>query len=348
MTAEVLRTVASIGLMTRLGEERGVPAERLLHGTELAPQDLTTTRAIISRAQELTVIDNLVTALGDPPLLGLDLGSRFHLTTHGIWGFALVSSPTLRDAITVALRYLDLTFPFCRIVLHEDDDEACLVVDASGAPAHLRHVLLQRDVAAIRNMQHEIGGTAPSVRFIELPVGIADASGAMGGVTEAADPQAISRLIDVEVRAITGPVARLVFDRAGLDLPLPQADPVTATEAQAQCTALLDARRALTGHAAQVREAIAARISSSPDIGTIATVLGLSRRTLQRRLTSEQTSYRTLVEEVRQALARELLEGGLPVALVARQLGFTEVSSFSQAFRRWEGMSPTAYRHHRA
>lgn len=85
--------------------------------------------------------------------------------------------------------------------------------------------------------------------------------------------------------------------------------------------------------------------SASPDIEDIATELRMSRRTLQRRLTAEQTSYRALLEEVRQTLARELLVRGLPVAVIARQLGFTEVSSFSQAFRRWEGTSPTTYRH---
>lgn len=254
----------------------------------------------------------------------------------------------MRGAITVGLRYLDLTFPFCRISLHEAGDEARLDVDASGAPAHLHHVLLQRDIAAIRTTQHEIGAGSLSPRRIELPARPADTGDGLQDGAAAVGLQQVARLIGIEVRATTGPVASFVFDRKDLDAPLPQADAATSAEAQAQCRALLESRRALTGHAARVRDAIAARISSSPDIGVIATDLRVSRRTLQRRLAAEQTSYRALLEEVRQTLAREFLVGGLSVAVIAHQLGFTEVSSFSQAFHRWEGMSPTTYRHEQA
>ena len=61
------------------------------------------------------MIANLLRALGDPPGLGLEAGIRYHLTTYGIWGFAMISSPTWRSAIDIGLRYLDLTFAFTRI-----------------------------------------------------------------------------------------------------------------------------------------------------------------------------------------------------------------------------------------
>jgi AraC-like DNA-binding protein len=56
-------------------------------------------------------------------------------------------------------------------------------------------------------------------------------------------------------------------------------------------------------------------------------------------------SFRGLLDEIREQLAEELLvTGGLPVAEVAGRLGYLEVSSFSQAFRRWKGVGPRAYR----
>jgi Arabinose-binding domain of AraC transcription regulator, N-term len=58
------------------------------------------------------VIRNLVRALPDVPGLGLQAGSRYHLTAHGIWGLALVASPNLRQRDQLGLRYLDLTFAF--------------------------------------------------------------------------------------------------------------------------------------------------------------------------------------------------------------------------------------------
>lgn len=71
----------------------------------------------------------------------------------------------------------------------------------------------------------------------------------------------------------------------------------------------------------------------------------MSGRTLRKRLTAEGTSYRILLDEVREHLAEELLlAGGLPVEAIAHRLGYVEVSSFSQAFRRWKGVGPREFR----
>lgn len=68
--------------------------------------------------------------------------------------------------------------------------------------------------------------------------------------------------------------------------------------------------------------------------------MSLSERTLRRRLAAEGTSVRKLIDEVRAALAAEfLISGSLSVAQIAAQVGYLEVSSFSQAFRRWHGVS---------
>src|SRR5271166_5889434 len=65
-----------------------------LESTGLEEESLRDTAATVSARQELTVIANLLRALGDPPGLGLEAGIRYHLTTYGIWGFAMISSPT--------------------------------------------------------------------------------------------------------------------------------------------------------------------------------------------------------------------------------------------------------------
>jgi AraC-like DNA-binding protein len=70
----------------------------------------------------------------------------------------------------------------------------------------------------------------------------------------------------------------------------------------------------------------------------------MSSRTLRERLAAERTSYRELLDEIRERLAEEMLTEGLTVAQAAERLGYQEVSSFSHAFRRWKGMGPRAYR----
>lgn len=55
---------------------------------------------------------------------GVKAGKCYQLTAYGIWGFALIASPTLRSALELALRYLDLSYAFTRLKLLEHGSEA--------------------------------------------------------------------------------------------------------------------------------------------------------------------------------------------------------------------------------
>jgi AraC-like DNA-binding protein len=76
----------------------------------------------------------------------------------------------------------------------------------------------------------------------------------------------------------------------------------------------------------------------------ISRALGLSARTLQRRLTGRGVSVRCLVEETRRCLALEELRVGSPVAAVAASLGFGDARALARAFKRWTGKTPSAAR----
>lgn len=76
----------------------------------------------------------------------------------------------------------------------------------------------------------------------------------------------------------------------------------------------------------------------------ISQALGLSARTLQRRLAGRGVSVRCLVEETRRCLALEELRVGAPVATVAASLGFGDARALARAFKRWTGQTPSAAR----
>ncbi len=108
-----------------------------------------------------------------------------------------------------------------------------------------------------------------------------------------------------------------------------------------QCRALLDQRRARTGVAGKVRDRLLSRPGAMPDIEHVAAELHMSSRTLRRHLAAEGTSYRALVDEVRERLAEELLAtGALSVEEIGKQLGYAATPSFTTAFKRWKGVPP--------
>jgi AraC-like DNA-binding protein len=83
----------------------------------------------------------------------------------------------------------------------------------------------------------------------------------------------------------------------------------------------------------------------APDMERIAKELATTSRSLRRRLKEEGTSFRVLVDEVRETLAEQLLStAGLSVDAVGERLGFANTAGFISAFKRWKGASPGVWR----
>ena len=101
-----------------------------------------------------------------------------------------------------------------------------------------------------------------------------------------------------------------------------------------------------TGLGQQVRIQISQTLSEGvPTISEIATRLGLSARTLQRRLAERGFSYQDLVDAARRELSERLLLGTeYSLAEIAFLTGFSEQSAFTRAFKRWSGQTPRSYR----
>ena len=104
--------------------------------------------------------------------------------------------------------------------------------------------------------------------------------------------------------------------------------------------------QALTSLSDQVKAVLLHALPSGrPDIAEVAREMGMSERTLQRRITDEGTAFRDLVNEARHALSRRLLSDQTnDMAEVAYMLGYQDTRSFYRAFRSWEGTTPKAWR----
>ncbi|GAB4586220.1 AraC family transcriptional regulator [Nocardia sp. IFM 10818] len=329
---DLLRNTSSVHVLTRLAEERGVPAGACLAGTGLAPEAVIDPNAEITARQELTVVRNLLARCGDVPGLGVEAGSRYHISLYGPWGLALLSSRTLRDAVEVALRYVELAFAFGQVEFEERDGLAHLRFDDHEVPPDVRAFLAERVMTGIHTLGRELFSAAIPLRSLtfrhEAPADITRHTAVFG------------------VRPVFGARANeAVFDAAFLDLPLPQANEWARGTCEQLCRDLLVRRHARTGVAGSVRDLLVRDPGELPDQATVAAELYMSARTLSRRLNEEGTSFRALLDEVRQALSEELLDHtDMTTDQVAARLGYAEAASFIRAFRRWKGCPPQEYR----
>ena len=108
----------------------------------------------------------------------------------------------------------------------------------------------------------------------------------------------------------------------------------------------LEERRAQSSISEQVKWILRRLLAGRrPEIAAVARELGLSDRTLQRRIIDDGATFRQLLLEARQELAREYLNRPeMDVTEVAFLLGYEDSNSFYRAFRTWEGTTPSQLR----
>jgi AraC-like DNA-binding protein len=329
------RGTYSARLMTQLAAEHGVPLEVCLKGTGIRPESLDDPGAEITGRQELELVTNILNALPDMPELGLESGSRYHVTAYGIWGYAVMSSPTVRDAVELGLRYLNLTYAFSKFEIEEAGARVFMVLDDEGIPEPARRALVERDLSAVHHMWGQLLGEPPPIVGLRLRY---------------EEPSYVRRYEELlglrpvfNAERTTVEYEASLFDRA-----MPQANIHTATLSEAQCEELLAARQAREGTAGRVRHLLLSEPGRAPDMERIAKELATTSRSLRRRLKEEGTSFRVLVDEVRETLAEQLLStAGLSVDAVGERLGFANTAGFISAFKRWKGEPPGVWRSRR-
>ncbi len=329
------RSVPGVSLLLDFAADHGIARSAVLAGAGVDEGVLADPAAVVPAEVELAVLGNLAAHLGERPALGLELGSRYHVTAFGILGYALMSSRTVGDAMQLALGFLDLSHIFTVPEVTVEGDDVVVELRAVDLPAALARLLVERDLAAIHTVLAELvpGGVAVTAVDLAFP--------------PPADPT------PWRVRLGTAPrfgAARTAFRLPAAELAraLPQANPHSQALAEQLCRDVV-ARRRRRPHVVEQLELWITRnlphLGETGGMATAATAQAMSERTLRRHLADAGTSYQAVLDEVRRSLAEEMLDTRvLAVEDVAQRLGYAEASSFIHAFKRWRGETPTQYR----
>ena len=142
------------------------------------------------------------------------------------------------------------------------------------------------------------------------------------------------------------PIAGFAFDAQYLQNPMERADSKLHRVILKQAEHALTSLPATQTFTQRVRDLVSAEINGgTATVGHIAKRLGVSPRTLTRKLEREGTTYKELLEDLRKSLAMHYLESrDLQLSEVAIRLGFSQSAAFHRAFRRWTGQTPLQHR----
>lgn len=327
----VLHSLAISQVMLYFAAEHGVGSETCLAGTGISRAMLEDPDALITPDQELRLIENLMVALSGVPALGFALGLQYNVATFGTWGFALRTSRNLREALERATRYIPLSTAYCEFSTATHDDALVITANPDAIPVHCRRFLLERDLGTAVNLIRELNLTGQTIESLEFS----------GPPPDHAEQIRALCSFPVHFRCSQN---RLFVNLADANRPLPTYDEHLVRLLEDQCRQLL-ARRQISGTAGKVRQRLLGALGLMASLEDVASDLHLSPRSLRRKLSAEDTSYRAIVEEARQQLACQLLAAtDMTLDEMGLQLGYGDTASFTRAFRRWYGISPGEYR----
>jgi AraC-like DNA-binding protein len=309
-----------------------VRPELLLKGTGVRPSTFERPSAVVSKASSMRVVERAL-ALTAEPGLGFYWGLSLKLSSHGPLGLLAMTSGTLRDAIMVAERFMQLRAS--ELALRTHQDEGALVIEFHNqVPAHLRVFFSEAMFIMLLHVGRALVGHPIAARC-ELPF------------AEPAHFRRFAHLMPDDVR-FGGTVNRLFIPTSLLDEAVLTSDSVMARRAERECQRELDELRARASFLSTLRRHLSPERGDFPSLEELAERTHSSTRTIKRKLAMQGQSYRKLVDELRRDRATELLtESDLPLEKIAAQLGYSDTASLHRSFRRWFKCTPEAYRQRR-
>ncbi len=313
--------------------EEGLALEEILHGTEISADTLYSADTRISRRQLLKAYSN-ATSLSQDPAIGLKLGRRLRVSEYGMYGYALMSSRTLGEALAFAIKYHQLATPTVRMSLLSDDDDnvAIFLMEDITYDDTLVEFNLSVQFALVLSLFEDMLGE--DFEFQQVRCSCKRPSYA----DEYEKVLGCQVIFDAERNEIR-------FDEWWLAKTLRRANAITAELLAKTCDELLSKMQQPGNVVQQVIREVTATLEDSPGIEDIANRLSMSSRTLRRRLAEFDVSYQEILQDVRRQIAIAYLrDTQMTIDDIAARVGFAESANFRQAFKRWTGNPPSHYR----
>ncbi|MAY60814.1 MAG: hypothetical protein CML29_01260 [Rhizobiales bacterium] len=311
--------------------ERGVDAAPIARACGLEPRDFGQVNKKLNLPDLCRLLEALA-ALTRDPYFGLHAGAAFEKGASGVLGYALMHAPTVKHAVELV-----------RDCFHKVDTSTLYNFAVSGTETRiewsLSPLVVRRSqytdlayVAVIAHFRSILGPGFQRIRAeIETP--------------KPKNPTIYRELIAKNLR-FGAPVNAFTVPNDELDRQNPAADPRLFAILRDQ----LDGMPQLNGHGPAPIQSIRRIVEHSlggpqPTLSELAGRIGMSERTLQRRLAESGSSLHDIVDQSRRDLAEQLLvETDLSLSQISERLGFSAPSAFTRSASRWFGKPPSKLR----
>ncbi|MEX0603770.1 MAG: AraC family transcriptional regulator [Marinobacter sp.] len=328
-------SVAAMRQYVRAATSAGIDAEALLGQTGLTSAILESDEGRISGEQLQTFIHLLSERSGNP-ILGLETGDFVQPGTYSVLGYITMSCATLAEAVARIGPFEKLVGDMGTTQVMGEGDQIRLVWQCAYTDSIVRPHLVDNVFASWIKYARWLADdpeASPAKVLLERP--------SPGPEYE----KAYSDRWHCPIQFAAAENA-VVLERSLLATSLRQPDPLLRKTLEAHAQNQLATLATDTALTTRVKHCIQQQLLhgiTRQDM--IADHLGMTSRTLQRKLSLEGVSYQELLDEVRQKMAEEYLtRSNLPIPEIALRLGFSETASFHRKFKSSAGVPPGEYR----
>jgi AraC-like DNA-binding protein len=313
-------------------ERAGVDRVALLAAAGIDERRLALAEGRFELAELVAVETHALDLTGDEAL-GLHIGEQVSEASMDLLAHVASHAPTLREALELCSQFQRLAFDDCRLCLQEKGTVATLRYEFARSTPRVDRMHAEFVIAGLSRLVRTFVGAKPVV---------------FGASFEHARPvyaaqytRPFGESVHFGARA-----TELEFDRNGLDRPQLHQHPQLYSVLRAEAERALERVTAGQRPSDEVRRYLLARPPARiPDAATAARDLGISERSMRRRLAADNTSYRELVRAALETSAGHMLrDPNRSIQETAHALGFSDAGAFHRAFKRWTGRTPKQYR----
>lgn len=312
--------------------EAGLEVELLLRKAGLTQQQMEDRSTRVNVRDQIKFLELASQALKDD-LLGFHLGQNFDLREVGLLYYVLASSERLDETLQRASRYSKIANEGISLS-YRDGKDVEIALDYVGVARHSdRHQIEFWMAALVRIIRQLTGRRLPAsrVRLMHRRSGdIAEFNAFFGGDT-----------------AFAAAADEIAFPSSVREMTVVSADPYLNELLVKYCEEAIAGRTTKRSpFGLEVENAIALLLPhGKARVSEVARKLGVSQRTLARRLSAEGLTFAGVLQNLRFDLAnRHLRDEGLPISRISWLLGYQDISAFTHAFKRWTGTAPRAAR----
>lgn len=305
----------------------------LLKSVGVEPSQAIDPKVMVADGDYYTFLERI--AAQDPGALDLPLrvGASMRLDEYGAMGFAWKSAPHLRGSWDRAERFARVLTNVTTYEVREVDAGAWLILHREGERRLGLRLSNEASIASLANISQQV--TDAPLRILEVTF-------------KHSSPGCLEHhkaYFNCPVRFGAEHDALFVAWET-LRYPNRLSDPGMSMFFESHLTKELEVLGDEPPFINQIRNEISLALSDgTPSISDIAKRLGMSGRTLQRRLAASGSTYQQLTDDARKLLAERLLrKTEYSLQEVAFLTGFSEQSAFTRAFKRWSGQTPRGFR----